>query len=113
MGYAIASVSVLVNIVLIVVLFYARQAQNWRRGIADTSTVRPKFRRYVFRRYVDVSKVSGPGDVCEVVEFSDGHAAIHWLGRWPLTTPHPRGIKEILEIHGHEGKGVLVPIDPV
>jgi hypothetical protein len=113
MIYAIAAVSVLLNVILLVVLFYSRQLDNWRDGIADESVIRPGFRRYVFRRTDDVSGVSGTGDICEVAEFSDGHAALHWLGKWPLTTPHPEGIKQILEIHGHEGKGLLVPIDPV
>lgn len=110
---AIVAVSVVINIVLLVLLFYVKQAQVWLQGISyDESVVRPEFRRYVFRRVVDVSKVSGTGDVCEVVEFSDGHAAIHWLGKWPLTTPHPEGLKQILAIHAHEGNGFLVPVDP-
>lgn len=109
----IAAISVLLNVVLVVLLFYVKQAKTFLEGIAyDECAVRPGFRRYVFRRTVDVSGVSGTGDVCEVAEFSDGHAVLHWLGKWPLTTPHPEGIKQILEIHGHEGKGRLVPLDP-
>lgn len=109
----IAAVSVLANVVLGVAYFYARQARAWMKGIAyDESIIRPKFRRFVFRRTEDVSKFSGTGDICEVVEFSDGHAAIHWLGRYPLTTAHHEGIEQILKIHGHEGRGRLVPVDP-
>lgn len=108
----VTAVSVLLNVLLLLFVFYARQIQQWRKGISDDErVVRPAFRRYVFRRKEDVSGVSGTGDVCEIAEFSDGHAAIHWLGKWPLTTPHPNGIKEILEIHAHGGKGYLVPVD--
>lgn len=110
---AVTAVSVTANVVLLVLLFYVRQAKRWTDAMAyEESTVRPSFKRYVFRRTQDVTGVSGTGDVCEVAEFSDGHAALHWLGAHPLTTPHPNGIEEIIAIHGHGGKGRLVPIDP-
>lgn len=63
-----------------------------------------------FRLYrdEDVSGVSGTGLICEGVCFSDGHVALHWLGQYPLTTPHPEGLSSVLAIHGHGGKTRLV-----
>lgn len=116
----IAIVSVFVNIVLAYLLFFAYTGRQPSRGdpdgkidnlVGEHAVVRPSFKRYVVKRYDDVSGVSGTGVVCEVAEFSDGHAALHWLGRWPLTTPHPDGIESIEAIHGHEGKTRVVPID--
>lgn len=111
---AVAAVSALLNVLLIVLLVYRRWFRQYREGLMGETQkrlTRPKFRRYVFQRDADVSGVSGTGHVCEVAEFSDGHAALHWLGKWPLTTPHPEGIKQIEQIHGHDGKSRLVPID--
>lgn len=51
----------------------------------------------------DVSGVSGTGHVADGVIFSDGHAAVHWLGRWPTTTPHPEGLASVEGIHSHNG----------
>lgn len=115
MSHVIAAVSVILNLILLFVLFMRRQWHHYRSVMQDDEpgVTRPKFRRYTIVRDDDVSGVSGTGTVCEVAEFSDGHAALHWLGKWPLTTPHPEGIKQILDIHGHEGKTRLVPVDNV
>lgn len=107
------AVSVLGNVVLLCVVFYLH---HWRQYCAEMyedapRVLRPKFRRYTLVRDDDVSGVSGTGTVCEISEFSDGHAALHWLGKHPLTTPHPRGVKEIMELHGHDGKTRLVRVD--
>jgi hypothetical protein len=45
------------------------------------------------------------------VIFSDGHAAVHWLGRWPTTTPHPEGIVSVKGVHGHGGSTRIVLLD--
>lgn len=58
----------------------------------------------------DVSGISGEGHVADIAVFSDGHAALHWLGRWPLTTPHPEGMASIEGIHGHGGATRIVPV---
>lgn len=72
----------------------------------------PQNRRfYTLRRHVDVSGVSGPGQPAEIAVFSDGHAAIHWLGRWPTTTPHPGGLEWTEGIHGHDGATTIEPLD--
>jgi hypothetical protein len=62
-------------------------------------------------RDADVSGVSGVGKVAEGVIFSDGHAAVHWLGTWPTTTPHP-SIASIKAVHGHGGATRIVLNDP-
>ncbi len=64
-------------------------------------------RTFKLYRDKDISGVSGTGLICEGVLFSDGHAAIHWLGQWPLTTPHPEGLSSVFAIHDHGGKGDL------
>jgi hypothetical protein len=63
-------------------------------------------------RDADVSGVSGVGRVAEGVIWSDGEAAIHWLGRFPTTTPHPKGIVSVKEVHGHGGSTRIVLNDP-
>lgn len=59
------------------------------------------------RRYVDVSQVSGTGDVAEFAEFSDGTVAVRWFGEHPSTAVWG-DIRDIEFIHGHSGKTVLL-----
>lgn len=68
---------------------------------------------FELHRDTDVSGVSGTGKVAEGAIFSDGEAVIHWLGEWPTTTPHPKGITSIRAVHGHGGATrVVLPDDP-
>lgn len=69
-------------------------------------------RAFVLQRDRDISDVSGTGIIADGVVFPDGHAAIHWRGKWPLTTPHPDGLESILAIHDHGGRGDLHVIWP-
>ncbi|MFJ9114443.1 hypothetical protein ACIRJO_02720 [Streptomyces sp. NPDC102394] len=64
-------------------------------------------RPFVLQRDRDISGVSGTGIVADGIVFPDGHAAIHWRGKWALTTPHPDGLESILAIHDHGGQGDL------
>jgi len=68
-------------------------------------------RHFQLHRDTDVSGVSGTGHVADGVIFSDGHAAVHWLGRWPTTTPHPDGIVSVKGVHGHGGATRIVLLD--
>jgi hypothetical protein len=68
-------------------------------------------RLFELHRDADVSGVSGTGKVAEGVLFSDGEAAIHWLGQWPTTTAHPRGLASIKAVHGHGGATRIVLSD--
>lgn len=118
MDGALLAVSVVVNIVLLYALLLVWSGRQYFKGMYDdkeekyfTDLARPGFKRYLVVRHDDVSGVSGTGPIAEVAEFSDGHAALHWLSKWPLTTPHPDGITSIEAIHGHEGKTKVVPLD--
>ncbi|MFE6362933.1 hypothetical protein ACFVP3_23405 [Streptomyces sp. NPDC057806] len=64
-------------------------------------------RPFVLRRDRDISGVSGTGVILDGVLWPDGQAAIHWRGKWALTTPHPDGMDSILDIHDHGGQGDL------
>ena len=111
----VASISVLVNVVLLLLLFYAWQWKQYRAVMEgpDKRMLRPGLRWYALIRDDDVSGVSGTGLVCEVARFSDGHAALHWVdSKYPWTTPCPEGVDAIVEIHGHGGRTRLVPMDP-
>lgn len=66
----------------------------------------PRFFRLV--RLNDISGVSGTGHVADVVVFSDGEAAVHWLGDYATTTPHPKGLASVERIHLHGGASRLV-----
>jgi len=70
-------------------------------------------RNFRLIRDVDVSNVSGTGHVADGVIFSDGEAAVHFLGKWSTTTPHPDGIESVQAIHGHGGATRIVYIDEV
>ncbi|MFK0182345.1 hypothetical protein ACIQVR_41045 [Streptomyces xanthochromogenes] len=78
-----------------------------------TDPIRPvpgNRRFYRLRRPVDVSGISGTGFPAEIAVFSDGHAAIHWPGKYPTTTPHPGGLAWTEGIHCHHGT-TLEPLD--
>lgn len=61
-------------------------------------------RRFVLNRHVDPTGISGTGIVAEGVEFSDGVAAVRWLGAWPTSVVfHDRGGDSLAQIHGHDG----------
>jgi hypothetical protein len=111
-------VSVFLNIVLLYALFLALTGRQYFRAVREGEVSghqmadRPRFRRFIVVRDDDVSGVSGTGVVCEGVQFSDKHAAVHWLGKWPMTTPHHQGVKTIKAIHGHGGKTRVVWLDP-
>lgn len=71
-------------------------------------------RRFVLRRRVDVSGVSGTGVVAEGVEFADGRVATRWLappGR-PAQTCVWDCVADVLAVHGHGGLTDLEWIDP-
>ncbi|WP_432947224.1 hypothetical protein ACQPXM_10360 [Kribbella sp. CA-253562] len=69
-------------------------------------------RRFVLRRTVDVTGVSGTGDVAEGVEWSDGTVALRWRGKWATTVVWDYGLDILLAVHGHNGSTVVRWLDP-
>lgn len=57
-------------------------------------------------RNVDVSGVSGTGEVAEGVEFHDGQVALSWFGNVHSLVLY-RNIKDLIMIHGHDGATVV------
>jgi hypothetical protein len=64
----------------------------------------------VLRRYVDVSGVSGTGDVAQGVVWSDGAVSLRWLGTHPATAAWD-DLAAVLAVHGHGGSTVLRWLD--
>jgi hypothetical protein len=69
-------------------------------------------RRFVLRRNVDVSGISGTGDVAEGVEWSDGTVALRWRGKWATTVVWDYGLDALLAVHGHNGSTAVRWLDP-
>lgn len=69
-------------------------------------------RRFVLRRNVDVTGVSGTGVVAEGVEFSSGVVSLTWLSDWPTSVVfHDRGVESVEAVHGHGGATVIEWLD--
>jgi len=64
-------------------------------------------KKFYLQRNEDLSGVSGIGIVAEGVEFSDGTAVIRWLGDKSSTGVYA-SVRELIRIHGHEGKTIIV-----
>jgi hypothetical protein len=64
-------------------------------------------KRFIIQRTVDVTGISGTGNVAEVVEFSDGSVAVHWMGAHPSTTMH-LSMENVEFVHCHGGNSVIV-----
>ena len=76
------------------------------------TTVTKLPRRFILRRWHDVSKVSGDGDVASGTLFPDtGLVALHWGGEFPTVTTHVGGIAGVEAIHGHNGLTEIIWID--
>lgn len=120
---AVVTVSVLLNVLLLVALFYVRQWNHYAVAMAEGSprTRRPKFRRFVGNRKVDVTGISGEGIRVEGVVFSDGWGVTHWLDLPPMNEPKTeiwhkpwyrrRGPDPFTKISGHGGKTEVVWLD--
>ncbi|MEU3124385.1 hypothetical protein ABZ696_29485 [Streptomyces albidoflavus] len=68
-------------------------------------------RRFVLRRRVDVSGISGTGDVADGVLWPDGTASIRWRGEHPSVVFWDRGRVSVEMIHGHQGATEIVFVD--
>lgn len=67
-------------------------------------------RRFVLRREVDVSGVSGTGLVAEGVLFTDGIVVIRWHGTHASTVVWD-DLADAIAIHGHNGATTVVWLD--
>ncbi|MFJ5820089.1 hypothetical protein ACIQGT_40320 [Streptomyces sp. NPDC093108] len=68
-------------------------------------------RRFVLRRSVDVSGISGLGDVADGVLWPDGTASVRWRGEHPSSVFWDRGRASVELIHGHRGATSVVFLD--
>ena len=70
--------------------------------------LKPKtgMRLFYLRRKEDESGVSGTGVVAEGVELTNGQCVMHWLTQFSSVCIYPT-MKELMNIHGHEGKTVI------
>lgn len=67
-------------------------------------------KNYKFIRNEDETGVSGTGHVADVCEFPNGKAVMCWKGE-PSSVAVYESVDELIEIHGHEGKAYLEPVD--
>lgn len=85
------------------------------RELTGRTVVRPEQqlapRRFVLRRRLDISGVSGIGDVADGVLWPDGTAAVRWRGEHPSTVHWDRGRVSVDVIHGHQGATEIVWLD--
>lgn len=70
-----------------------------------------KPRRFVLRRLVDVSGISGTGDVADGVLWPDGTASVRWRGEHPSVVFWDRGRASVEFVHGHQGRTEIVWLD--
>ena len=64
-------------------------------------------RSFKLVRKVDVSGVSGTGEVAEGVEFHDGQCVLSWFGQFHTIEVCPN-LETVLAIHGHHGSTDVV-----
>jgi hypothetical protein len=64
---------------------------------------------FILYRRDDVTGVSGTGTVAEGVEWSDGSASLRWcVDGKPCSTTYYSSIRDVAEIHGHDGRTTIV-----
>lgn len=71
-------------------------------GCVQAGSLPVLMRRFRLHRELDVSGVSGIGDVAEGVQFADGTVAVRWLGSYPSTAVWA-SIDAVIAVHGHNG----------
>ncbi|WP_427888502.1 hypothetical protein ACQHIV_34820 [Kribbella sp. GL6] len=78
---------------------------------ADSPAEQANPRRFVLRCDIDVSGISGTGDVAEGIEWSDGTVALRWRGKWATTVVWDYGLDALIAVHGHNGKTIVRWLD--
>jgi hypothetical protein len=69
-------------------------------------------RPFVLQRHVDVSGVSGTGQVAEGVQWSDGTVSLRWSGERPSITFWQGGVADLEAVHGHSGGTEVRFVEP-
>ena len=64
-------------------------------------------RTFKLVRKIDVSGVSGTGDVAEGVIFHDHQVVLSWFGKYHTLEIFPK-IEDVIAIHGHDGATSVV-----
>lgn len=67
-------------------------------------------RRFYLDRREDETGISGTGRVAEGIQFSDGTCVLCWMSGVSSTSVY-RSISDVVTVHGHEGKTVVVWLD--
>lgn len=65
------------------------------------------YEKFILRRHVDVSGISGTGDVAEGVQFSDGTCVLRWKGKKASTAIY-QNIEDLKHIHEHAGSSEIL-----
>lgn len=68
-------------------------------------------RRFYFERREDVNGKSGTGRVADGIRWGDGRITIRWRTECASTTDFDC-LEDFERIHGHEGRGVAIWVDP-
>ena len=64
-------------------------------------------RTFTLYRDVDETGISGTGEVCEGVQFTDGTVVIRWYGEHASTVVW-KSLEDAMAINGHDGKTRVV-----
>jgi len=65
-------------------------------------------RCFTLQRHEDVTGVSGTGLVAWGVEWPDRTVSMRWASDTSSFINYPGGIADVLKVHGHSGKTVVV-----
>lgn len=65
------------------------------------------YEKFILRRKVDVSGISGTGDVAEGIQFTDGTCVLRWKGNKPSTAIY-NSIDDLKKIHEHAGSSEII-----
>lgn len=68
-------------------------------------------RRFVLRRDIDQTGVSGTGDIAEGVQWTSGEVSLKWRTEYWACAFY-LNMAAIEKIHGHSGRTRIVWIDP-
>jgi len=69
-----------------------------------------KLRRFWLYRHEDPSGISGTGFIAEGVEWTDGRVDVRFLSSHKTENRYPN-MKEMANLHGHDGRTQIVWID--